>query len=114
MSQALTAFEHDYRAVITAGWLEAAELFRLGALADDVFGESRGANRVLAYVLRSIFLDLARRLDGEPVWPELGYFLKTLNAPIEAAIIGLKRPLTEETAARMAIKLLDGRRSFFA
>jgi hypothetical protein len=89
--------------------LEPAELFRLGALADDVFGESRGANRVLAYVLRSI-----RRLDGEPVSPELGYFLKTLNAPIEAAIIGLKRPLTEETAAHVAIKLLDGRRSFLA
>ena len=66
-----------------------------------------GANRVLAYILRSIFLALARHMDGEPVSPELGYFLKTLNAPIEAAIIGLKRPLTEEAAA-------DGRRSFLA
>jgi hypothetical protein len=114
VSQALTAFEHEFRAVITGGWLEAAGLFQLGALAHEIFARSRGPYSLLAYVLRSVVLDLANHLDGEPVSPDHGRFLKTLNGPIEGAVIGLKGPLAEETATRLAIQLLEGRRSFLA
>jgi hypothetical protein len=114
VSQALPAFEQEYHAVIAGGWLEGAELFQLGALADEIFVRSRGSYSLLAYVLRSVLLDLANHLDGEPVSPDHGRFLKTLNDPIEGAIIGLKGPLAEEMATRLAIQLLEGRRSFLA
>jgi hypothetical protein len=112
MHSRLAAFEREYLEFVTHGEVGAEQLFQLGGLAYDIFVESRGVHSLLAYVLRSVFLDLAERLNGEPVSPDLGRFLKTLNGPVEAAIAGLKRPLSEIAATRLAIELLDGRRSF--
>lgn len=114
MSQAITAFEEGYKAVIAGGWLDAAELFQLGKLAHDIFARSRGSYSVLPYVLRSVLLDLANHLDGEPVSPDHTRFVTTLNDSIEGAVIALKGPLTEEAVTRLAIQLLEGRRSFLA
>jgi hypothetical protein len=116
VARALAAFEQEYRALPAGGFLEAAPLFQLQALAHDVFRESDDEGRkLLAYVLRSVFRDLAQYLDGEPgVPPDAGFFSKTLAGPTEAAIAALKRPLSGAKAARLAIVLLDGRRSFLS
>jgi hypothetical protein len=109
--KAITAFEQEYRAGIAGGCLEAAELFRFEALAVDIFRESPGdGRRLLAYILQSIFRDLSQRLDGEPGGLlDAGFFFKTLNKPVEAAIAALKQPLSGGKATRLAIELLDGR-----
>jgi hypothetical protein len=78
-----------------------------------ISAESRGPYSLLAYVLRSIFLDLAQRLEGEPVSVELANDLyDALTGPVDAAIDGLKGPITEEMAAQLGIRLLDARRVF--
>jgi hypothetical protein len=69
--RALAAFEREYLASVAGGGLATAQLFRLGALAGDVFAQSRDPYSLLAYVLRSIFLDLAQGLEGESVSVEL-------------------------------------------
>jgi hypothetical protein len=61
-------------------------------LAGDLFAESRGPYSLLAYLLRSIFLDLAQRLEDEAVSVELANnVFDALTGPVEAAINGLKR-----------------------
>jgi hypothetical protein len=111
--RALATLEGEYLASVAAGGFGSAPLFRLGALAGDLFAASRGPNSLLAYVLRSIFLDLARHLEGEPVSVELTNALfDALTGPVEAAINGLKGPITEEMAAHLALRLLEAPRLF--
>ena len=61
-------------------------------------------------MVRAFFLELAEALDGEPVMPDWAdHFFATMRDPIEAAIEGLKQPVTDQRAARLAISLLDAK-----
>jgi hypothetical protein len=111
--QALAALEREYLASVAGGGFGSAQLFRLGALAGDLFAESRGPYSLLAYLLRSIFLDLAQRLQDEAVSVELANnVFDALTGPVEAAINGLKGPITEEMAAQLSMTLLQAPRLF--
>jgi hypothetical protein len=111
--RALATLEGEYLASVAAGGFGSAPLFRLGALAGDLFAASRGPHSLLAYVLHSIFLDLAQRMEGEPVSVELANAVfDALSGPVEASINGLKAPMTEEMAAQLAMRLLEAPRLF--
>jgi hypothetical protein len=104
----------EFQNFCETGGLGSAELFQLGRSAAKIANRRGNSHRVVAFVLRSVFFDLASRVEGDPpINPgQAGSALAALDAPARAAISSLNGPLDANRAVAIAGRLLDAKQAF--
>lgn len=99
----------EYEALVASGTIAGSGRLRdLGAQANNVVEITSGAERVIAFVLCSVFKSLAERQDGQPVTEHEGQEVyQMLHGPISRAINLLAGDLPEDDPVLVASAVID-------